>query len=70
MAIVENLKEQMYRFRYEYLRGIEDFSNLIAEHEAIMKDLSERNETAVKEEMHKHLQNQVDSVRNAIRNTT
>ena len=70
VAIVENLKEQMYRFRYEYLRGIEDFSNLIAEHEAIMKDLSERNETAVKEEMHLHLRNQVDSVRNAIRNNS
>ena len=69
VVIVENLKEQMYRFRYEYLRGIEDFSNLIAEHEAIMKDLAERNEDAVREEMHKHLRNQIDCVRDVIRNT-
>lgn len=70
VAIVENLKEQMYRFRYEYLRGIEDFSGLIAEHEAIMKDLSEKNENAVKEEMHKHLKNQVECVKDAIRNNS
>ena len=70
VIIVENLKEQMYRFRYEYLRGIEDFSGLIAEHEAIMKDLSDRNEEAVREEMHKHLRNQVDSVRKVIRDNS
>lgn len=70
VEIVENLKEQMYRFRYEYLRGIEDFSFLIAEHEAILNGLSERNESAVRDEMHKHLKNQVDCVRNVIRNNS
>ena len=34
-----------------------------------MKDLAERNEDAVREEMHKHLRNQIDCVRDVIRNT-
>jgi DNA-binding GntR family transcriptional regulator len=34
-AIALNLKEQMYRYRYEYIKDNADYSRLIAEHNAI-----------------------------------
>ena len=65
--IVRNLKEQMYRFRFEYLKKIDDYSILISEHEAIMEALKNRDRALVTEKMHEHLKNQVEAVRTAIR---
>lgn len=67
VSIVKNLKEQMYRFRFEYLKKMDDFTPLTKEHEAILQALKDRDRNLVSQKMHDHLQNQVDAVRQAIR---
>ncbi|MCR4869195.1 MAG: GntR family transcriptional regulator [Lachnospiraceae bacterium] len=65
--IIRNLKEQMYRYRYEYVKGDADFSQLVNEHEQIVEGLREKDSVGVKAIMHTHLRNQVESVRGVIR---
>ncbi|MCR4732396.1 MAG: GntR family transcriptional regulator [Lachnospiraceae bacterium] len=65
--IIRNLKEQMYRYRYEYVKGDADFLQLVNEHEQIVEGLREKDSVGVKAIMHTHLRNQVESVRGVIR---
>ncbi|MCR5639807.1 MAG: GntR family transcriptional regulator [Lachnospiraceae bacterium] len=65
--IVLNLKEQMYRYRYEYIKDNADYSRLIAEHNAITEGLKNRDQEYVRKTMHTHLENQVEGVKTFIR---
>ncbi len=65
--IVNNLREQMYRYRYEYVKDNADYNQLIAEHKAIIDGLERKDQDFVKQIMHTHLKNQVDAVRDVIR---
>lgn len=65
--IVQNLKEQMYRFRYEYVKGNESYDRLISEHRAIIEGFERQDGAYVKKIMHLHLENQMEAVRNVIR---
>ena len=65
--MVQNLKEQMYRFRYEYVKDKADYDNLIREHSKIMEGLQKRDVDYVRDAMHTHLKNQVDAVKAVIR---
>lgn len=67
MTIIQNLKEQMYRYRYEYIKDNADYDTLVAEHNAIADGLRRGDEAYVRDVMHTHLQNQVDGVRDVIR---
>ena len=67
MTIVLNLKEQMYPYRYEYIKDNADYDTLLKEHQAIMDGLKRQDEAFVRDVMHTHLQNQVDGVREVIR---
>ena len=66
-AIIQNLKEQMYRYRYEYVKDNADFSRLVSEHERILEGLKNKDEVYVREIMHTHLKNQIEAVRALIR---
>ncbi len=68
LSIVDNLKEQMYRFRFEYVREEKNYDTLIKEHLSIIEGLKKKDVDFVKRIMHTHLQNQVDSVRRIIKN--
>ncbi len=65
--IVSNLREQMYRYRYEYIKGMDSYDQLIEEHAAILAGFEARDAVRVKEVMHIHLANQFEAVRNLIR---
>ena len=65
-AIVGNMREQMYRYRYEYIKDPKVYSQLIEEHDAIIKGLKSRDVDGLREVMHTHLENQVDAVRKVI----
>ena len=65
-AIVGNMREQMYRYRYEYIKDPKVYSQLIKEHDAIIKGLKNRDVDGLREVMHTHLENQVDAVRKVI----
>ena len=42
MTIIRNLKEQMYRYRYEYIKDNADYDTLLKEHRAIVDGLKRR----------------------------
>lgn len=65
--IVNNIREQMYRYRYEYVKDHSIYDKLIAEHNAIIEGLQKQDVAYLKEIMHIHLENQVDAVRTVIR---
>lgn len=65
--IVNNIREQMYRYRYEYVKDHSIYDKLIAEHNAIIEGLQKQDVEYLKKIMHTHLENQVDAVRTVIR---
>lgn len=66
-SIVQNLREQMYRYRYEYIKDSAVYSQLVQEHKAIVDGLKRRDKEAVKGYMHTHLANQIEAVRAIIK---
>lgn len=65
--IVNNLREQMYRYRYEYIKGNDTYNQLIQEHEAITIGFERKDADHIKKLMHTHLENQIEAVRRVIR---
>lgn len=64
--IVSNLREQMYRYRYEYVKDNADYKQLVSEHTCIVDGLRRQDKEYVKSVMHTHLENQVAGVRKVI----
>lgn len=67
MVIIRNLKEQMYRYRYEYVKDNANYQRILEEHEAIIRGFEKKDSDYVKKMMHAHLENQVEAVRDVIR---
>ena len=65
--MLNNLREQMYRYRVEYLKNPRNHEQLLREHEAIYRGIMEKDKDAVTEMIRKHISNQVDVVKNIIR---
>ncbi|MDD6194582.1 MAG: GntR family transcriptional regulator [Lachnospiraceae bacterium] len=65
-TIVNNLREQMYRYRYEYIKGNSIYSQLVQEHAAIIEGFERKDAEYVKKIMHTHLENQIEAVRRVI----
>lgn len=62
IQIINNLREQIYRFRVEYIRMKEDCSVLAKEHDEILKSIEAKNERHAKEIVAKHVENQEKAV--------
>ena len=67
VTLLSNLREQIYRYRVEYLQGKENYPMLIKEHETILEALREKNKERVVEAMRSHIRNQAETVKNIIR---
>lgn len=65
--IVKNLREQMYRYRYEYIKDHTDYRQLVSEHAAIIEGFERKDVSYVRKIMHTHLENQIEAVRAVIR---
>ena len=65
--MLNNLREQMYRYRVEYLKNPENHEQLLKEHEAIYKGIVEKDKQAVTNMIRRHISNQVDVVKHIIR---
>jgi DNA-binding GntR family transcriptional regulator len=65
--MLNNLREQMYRYRVEYLKNPDNHQQLLDEHEAIYQGIVARDKDAVTATMRKHITNQVNVVKNIIR---
>ena len=67
VILLSNLREQIYRYRVEYLKEKENYPMLIQEHKAILNALKEKNKECVVTAMHTHIRNQAETVKNIIR---
>lgn len=67
VILINNLREQMYRYRVEYLKDANNFPILIKEHDAIVAAIEARDEEAVVRAMHEHVANQAIAVKTMIR---
>ena len=65
--IINSAREQMYRYRYEYVKDKSVYKQLIDEHRAITEGFEKRDIDYVKKIMHTHLSNQMNAVRIVIR---
>ena len=65
--LLNNLREQIYRYSVEYLKNVEAYPRLIEEHETILKALQDRNQELVVEAMRDHVENQATAVTQIIR---
>ena len=65
--MLNNLREQVYRYRVEYLKDEKGYPALIQEHQQIVEGLANRDKKHVSEVMKIHVDNQANAVKNIIR---
>ena len=63
ILLLNNLREQMYRYRVEYLKDENNYPTLMKEHKDIVEGLVRKNKTQVTETMHQHVKNQAVAVK-------
>ena len=66
-AIIESLKKHLYRYRYEYVKNIDSCIRPLQEHCEIIAGLEKNDPEYAREIMRTHLQNEVRSIRDAIK---
>ncbi len=62
VTMVNNLREQMYRYRVEYLKDEKNYPTLLKEHKEIVEGLKTQNKEMIAEAMRKHVANQAAAV--------
>lgn len=67
VTMLNNLREQMYRYRVEYLKEKKTYPTLLEEHKAIVEGLRKRDRKQVSECMRDHVRNQAEAVKDMIR---
>ena len=67
IALLSNLREQIYRYRVEYLKREDSHEVLLAEHQHIIQMLAQRDEARAVEAVCAHIDNQVTAVADTIR---
>ena len=67
VTLLNNLREQMYRFRVEYLKQKECYPQLLEEHEKLIALISGGNVEEACEIMGRHIDNQASTVSDVIR---
>lgn len=65
--MLNNLREQMYRYRVEYLKDEKNYPTLVKEHSEIVEGLTTKNKQKVTAAMHRHVANQANAVKEIIR---
>ena len=65
--MVNNLREQMYRYRIEYLKKKECYPQLLEEHETIIQAIEEHDKKKATDITVQHINNQVDTVVGTLR---
>lgn len=67
IQLLNNFREQMYRYRVEHLKKKEVHATLIAEHQEIIRNIEQRNKKEAAEVVCRHIDNQVAAVIDSIR---
>ncbi len=66
VSLLNNIREQMYRYRIEYLKDPNSYPALLQEHKAIFNGITKRSKDDVATVMRCHISNQIDCVKNMI----
>ncbi len=66
ISILNNLREQMYRYRLEYLKDQESHECLDKEHEAIYRGIQNKDKAAVTAAIGQHIDNQKKAILKAL----
>ena len=67
LGLLNNLREQMYRYRVEYLKDRTIYPQLIEEHHQMYEALREKDADKAAAYTRKHLENQAEAVKKIIR---
>ena len=67
IQLLNNLREQMYRYRIEYLKKKECYPQLLEEHAVIIQAIREHDKAKATEITVQHINNQVDTVVDTLR---
>ena len=67
VQLLNNLREQMYRYRIEYLKKKECYPQLIEEHQSVIDAIEAKDKQKATEITGRHINNQVDTVVDTIR---
>ena len=68
VQIINNIREQMYRYRIEYLKDVESRKTLVKEHYEICDALNHRDAEGAVEKMCIHIKNQQEAIRRSLEN--
>ncbi len=68
VQIINNIREQMYRYRIEYLKDVESRKTLVKEHYEICDALKHRDAESAVEKMCIHIKNQQEAIRRSLEN--
>ena len=67
LSILGNLREQFYRYRLKYLKDLNNYSNLITEHGALVSAIISGDREKATSIMRRHLNNQKDAIIETLR---
>ncbi len=67
ISMLSNLREQMYRYRVEYLKNEDTYGQLVEEHERLMKAIADKDKELASEILCRHIENQVAAISDQIR---
>ncbi|MDD2973072.1 MAG: GntR family transcriptional regulator [Lachnospiraceae bacterium] len=67
ILMVNNLSEQMYRYRYEHIKDPSSHERLIAEHQKILSALENRDKEAAANAVGEHIDNQEKAIMQQLR---
>lgn len=62
VQLINNLSEQMYRYRFEYLKDVSRYTNLIEEHRVIYESVKSRDQEAARAAAELHIDNQARAI--------
>ena len=62
IVIINNLREQIYRFRVKYIRKMKDYTALVKEHEVIVESIRKRDKERAEVIAVEHISNQEKAV--------
>lgn len=67
LLLLNNLREQMYRYRIEYLKDPRVYGKLLAEHEEIIRHIESGEKEKAAKVVSQHIENQAQAVTDVIR---
>ena len=66
MQLINNLREQMFRYRVEYLKDVANRESLIREHDELWESLRRKDINRTRKNMRMHIDRQMDAIREMI----